>query len=270
MKDILSRFFENEKIEYYAALPYSALKVTRPYLTERVGLDPKTAVLFLIPYCFRKGKNLSSYAVARDYHLYIKGVTERLSKKLSAAYPEYKYLGFGDHSPIDERYAALSAGLGILGENGLVINEKYGSYVFIAELITDAPPELLSAVQPSPYKRCDGCGACISACPTGCLSGEGKCLSDITQKKGELTDSESALMRRVGTAWGCDECQTACPYNLRAEATPIGFFKEELIDELTEERLVAMSEEEFKERAYSWRGKGTVLRNLEILKSKPI
>ena len=266
MKKTIEGFFAEKKIEYFAALPYDSLRVTRPYLTERAGIVPRTAVLFLVPYYFRKGKNISSYAVARDYHFYIEEVTDGLSKKLSSAYPEYKFIGFGDHSPIDERHAALSAGLGILGDNGLVINEKYGSYVFIGELLTDASHELLSAAKPSDIRRCEHCGACVSACPTGCLSGKEECLSDITQKKRELTDAECELMRQIGTAWGCDECQRACPHNAEPAVTPIDFFKTEVIAELTSEHAKNMTEDEFRERAYAWRGKNTILRNLDIIK----
>lgn len=264
---MIDGFFADEKIEYFAALPYDSLRGARPYLIERAGLEPKTALLFLIPYYSREGVNISSYAVARDYHLYIKSLTERLADVLSSAYPEYKFIGFGDHSPIDERHAALSAGLGILGDNGLLINEIYGSYVFIAELLTDAPPELLGAKTPSEIKHCERCGACLAACPTGSLSGKGECLSDITQRKGELADSECELMRQVRTAWGCDECQRACPYNASPAITPIDFFKNDIIAELTGECMLSMAEDEFRSRAYAWRGKKTILRNLQILKN---
>lgn len=265
---MIDGFFVTEGIEYFAALPYDSVRVTRPYLTERAGLVPVTALVFLIPYYSSEGVNISSYAVARDYHLYIKDLTEGLADALRSAYPEYKFIGFGDHSPIDERHAALLAGLGVLGDNGLLINEKYGSFVFIAELLTDAPPELLGAVPPSEIKHCEHCGACLAACPTGCLSGRGACLSDITQKKGELTDPECELIRRVGTAWGCDVCQRVCPHNAVPEITPIEFFKTDLIAALMSERVESMPEDEFRSRAYAWRGRNTVLRNLKVLKNK--
>lgn len=265
MKDVLKSFFEAENIEYYATLSYECLDVCRAYLTEREGLVPRSAVIFLIPYFSVEGVNLSSYAVARDYHAYIRSVTERLSTALSAVYPEYKYLGFGDHSPINERRAASIAGLGILGDNGLLINERYGSYVFIAELITDAPPELLGEVAPREPLRCSGCSACIAACPTGRLSSLAPCLSEITQRKGELSEEEISLMLSAGTVWGCDACQRVCPHNQNAKSTPIKFFTEALLPELSTEAITKMSDSEFSERAYSWRGKNTVQRNLKLI-----
>ena len=266
MKKLISEFFSKENIEYYSALPYSALRITRPYLVEREGIVGASAIIFLIPYFSKEGVNISSYAVSRDYHLYIKQMTERLSKLLSEKYPEYKFVGFGDHSPIDERNAALISGLGILGDNGLIINEKYGSYVFIAELITDAPPELVGTQEPVAISACEGCGKCRAACPTGRLSGDAICLSDLTQKKGELTDGEASIIRQEGTVGGCDACQRVCPHNLAPKKTPVEFFNSDVIPELSAELVDSMSEEAFLERAFAWRGRKTVRRNLEISK----
>ena len=174
--------------------------------------------------------------------------------------------GYGDHSPISEVSAALVSGLGIVGDNGLIINEKYGSYVFIGDVVTDIEPELLGAVAPLDVKGCHHCGACKRACPTGILRGEGEdCLSAITQRKGELTGDECDMMRKYNTAWGCDLCQSICPYNKSAKTTPIEFFQRERISELTRELLDSMDKETFLRRAFSWRGRKTVERNLDIL-----
>ena len=163
--------------------------------------------------------------------------------------------------------AALVAGLGIVGDNGLIINEKYGSYVFIGDVVTDIPPEELGAIPPREVGHCHHCGACLRACPTGILRGEGAdCLSAITQRKGELTDEEITLMRKYNTAWGCDLCQSACPYNRNPLITPIQFFHRERIAYLTRDILDAMDKSAFMRRAFAWRGRKTVERNLDVLK----
>ena len=264
-------FFERENIEYYAAIDYSAAVEINPRLRERKGIDAKSIIVFLLPYYTGDTENLSRYAASLDYHIIIRDVTSRLSALITEIYPGSLAVGFGDHSPIDERGAALSAGLGILGENGLIINEKYGTYVFIADLVTDIPPDILGAVKPRPVLKCDGCGACKRACPTGILSGRSsECLSAITQKKGELSEGEIALMLKFNTVWGCDECQSACPHNFEPVVTPIEFFKKDRISHLTLSELSEMDDETFSERAFAWRGRKTVERNLEFYEKKQI
>ena len=105
----------------------------------------------------------------------------------------------------------------------------------------------------------------MRACPAERYGG---CFSAITQKKGELTDAESKMILEQRIAWGCDLCQSVCPYNREPIMTPIEFFHRERIGELTRERLDAMDKAEFTRRAFAWRGRRTVERNLDILLDK--
>lgn len=267
----IAEFFKNEKIEYYSALAYDDVFEVNSRLRERSNIDAKSVIIFLLPYYTGEAENLSRYAVSLDYHLIIKDVTARLVNLLGDIFPGCSAVGFGDHSPIDERGAALSAGLGMLGDNGLLINEKYGSYVFIADVVTDVSPERLGAVKPIPVLRCEGCGACKRKCPTGILNGEGtECLSAITQKKGELSSDEVEMLVKFNTVWGCDLCQSSCPHNAKPTLTTIEFFYKSRISKLTSEELNAMSEEDFSKRAFAWRGRKTVSRNLEYYEKNRI
>jgi len=266
MKKRITDYFEEKKIEYFAALDYNDVRQINPDLMERSGIVAKSLLIFLLPYYVGGAKNLSEYSASKDYHLIIREITSGLISVLKELYPENHFVGFGDHSPIDERGAALAAGLGILGDNGLLINEKYGTYVFLADVITDVPPSELSAVSPHPVLKCEGCGACKRACPTGILRGEGDdCLSAITQRKGELLESEIALMKAYNTVWGCDICQSVCPHNRGAFITPIEFFHEDRINLLTSEILNSLDKEAFEKRAFAWRKRKTVERNLKLL-----
>jgi epoxyqueuosine reductase QueG len=232
----------------------------------REDFRPRSVIIFLIPYYSGETVNLSRYAASKDYHLFVRGVTDRLSAFLKKHYPDSNSKGYGDHSPIDERRAALIGGLGVLGKNQLLINEKYGSYVFIAEVITDIDPAVLSADAPSEIRVCENCGKCLKECPTGKLcNNAAPCLSEITQRKGELSDREAELIRKINTAWGCDECQTVCPHNKNPKVTPIPFFREDRIEELNEDLLLSMDKKTFLERAFAWRGRKTLERNLKIL-----
>ena len=266
MKKEIEAFFASEKIEYFAVLDYAAVREINHGLLERSELRARSVIVFLLPYYVGGAVNLSEYSASRDYHIAIRAVTGRLIDHLRVLYPGNRFVGFGDHSPIDERGAALAAGLGILGKNGLIINEKYGTYVFIADVITDVDPKELGVITPIPVSSCEGCGACLRACPTGILRGEGEdCLSAITQRKGELARDEAELMRKYNTVWGCDLCQSSCPHNASPIVTPIDFFKESRIELLTSEVLDGMSDEEFKSRAFAWRKRKTIERNLKLL-----
>jgi epoxyqueuosine reductase len=265
MKNTVSKIFSKNNIEYFSLIDYSVCRETAPNIIERSKVTPKSVVLYLLPYYTERGENLSSYAVGIDYHAVIKRINDDLISALKAEYPDEEFVGFGDHSPIDERHAALISGLGILGENGLIINEKYGSYVFVGEIISTLPLRENEKTPITAVRRCGGCQRCKSACPTGILSGEGcDCLSAITQKKGELSGDEIALMLKYNTVWGCDECQRACPYNERVEKSPVSDFSTDCITYLTSERLALMDKAEFSRRAYAWRGRKTIARNLEI------
>lgn len=263
---MLKRFFLGEGIEYFAVLDYkNCIEISAPII-EREEFSPRSVILFLMPYYSGETENISRYAASLDYHLAIREVGERLREHILSVFPAAKMKIFGDHSPIAERHAALISGLGIAGDSGLLINEKYGTYVFIGDMITDIPAKDFGESKLYPISTCHHCGACKRACPTGILRGEGEeCLSAITQKKGELSPEEKALMVKYNTVWGCDLCQTSCPYNRDPLKTPLEFFYRERIDRLDKSTLGSMDKENFKKRAFAWRGRKTVERNLEII-----
>ena len=263
---MLKNYFLSKQIEYFAVLSYENCREINQRIVDRQGFTAKSVIIYLLPYYAGETDNLSRYASSYDYHLAIADINAGLENALHQKFPDANIRGYGDHSPIDERHAALISGLGIAGDNGLIINEKYGSYIFIGDVVTDIDPDLLGAIEPMAIRRCEGCGACKLACPTGILRGEGSdCLSAITQRKGELTDEEKALMRECNTLWGCDFCQTSCHHNKNPMLTPIEFFYRDRIPCLTAEILDAMSDDEFNKRAFAWRKRKTVERNIEIL-----
>ena len=258
----LDALFSEVGIEVYGALSIEDADIINARLLERECFTPRSILIFLVPYYAGECVNLSRYAAAKDYHIALKQITSRLIEGIKEKYPEASAKGYGDHSPIAERSAALRAGLGILGDNGLIINEKYGSYVFIGDVITDLPPDLLFAKPTEKIRTCSHCGRCKAACPSGILRGEGEdCLSAITQRKGSLTDAEIALMKKYNTVWGCDECQKVCPYNINAEKTTIEDFIKSANPRVTEETPI-------EGRAFSWRGEKVIKRNLRTVSNE--
>jgi len=213
----------------------------------------------------RPGRNLSLYAVVPDYHVTLMNMLERAAAELKALAPGHVFLPFADNSPIREVDAACRAGLGVRGRNNLLITPRFGSFVFIGEILTTLPFEGVE----SACACCDGCGLCAAACPTSALSGSFKrerCLSYLTQKKGELSPEEESALRKAPCVWGCDLCQLACPRNRGAEkASSCG---QELWS-ISREHLEGLSPGQFRKayggRAFAWRGAKTLLRNLRLV-----
>ncbi len=272
MRELLSK----KGIEQIGALRLSDCKIIRPYLLERASLDVDSyVIMMLLPYRSEaKPTNLSVYASVPDYHSFVEVIRADIKSYLGARFEGERFEVFADHSPIDEVNAACKAGLGFIGDNGLLINEKYSSFVFLCEIITSIEPSRLGLELASGdyISRCLGCGACAAACPCGCIGEDAQpkseCLSAITQKKGELSEGEISLMLESGCAWGCDICQAVCPYTKGAAPTPIEFFKSDIVTTLSSELINSMSDEEFESRAFSWRGRKTVLRNLELFEKQ--
>lgn len=121
---------------------------------------------------------------------------------------------FVDTAPVLERYWAQRAGLGWIGKNHQLIIPRAGSMFFLGEIFL--PYEFDSYDSPMP-SRCGNCRRCIEACPTCAIADEWgfdseKCLSyQLIENRGEL--SEQAKQSMGTTIYGCDRCQTACPWN---------------------------------------------------------
>lgn len=229
----------------------------------RLPQKAKTVIVACFPYLLNsenyQNLNISKYAVVADYHTVALKLLNSAIMKLQQLYPEHEFASFADNSPIPEVKAACFAGLGVRGKNTLLITPKYGSYVFIGEIVTSLELNCDAAIE-SP---CIGCGKCIEACPSGALSKSGfdkaVCLSEITQKKGILSEKEENMIRECGCVWGCDICQDICPMNKNAEITQIKEFLASPIAFLSEGcRLEG--------RAYEWRGRKVIERNLSLRK----
>ena len=270
MLGVISALLEQKGISLVAPVPLSRCHITRRYLLEREEILDGTAFMIAVPYytteCDDPARNISAYAVGADYHVFFKQLFDELLPLLRARFAQNRFAGFADHSPIAEVDAAAKAGLGVRGCNHLLLTERYSSFVFLGEIITDAVIDV-PAREP---KDCSRCGACERACPVALDSRE--CLSALSQCKGELTPKAEQALLRERVIWGCDQCQQACPVTLAAKKngsiySELRFFKDSAIPHLSPEALSAMSEEEFAARAYSWRGRAVIGRNLELAHS---
>jgi epoxyqueuosine reductase QueG len=247
--------------KYRDALPLIECRQQR-----RLPNEPKAVVVMLFPYYAGEypERNVSRYAMADDYHGICAVYLKAFAKMLQSAHPGHEFAPFVDVSPIREVEAARLAGLGVIGRNGMLINEKYGSRVFIGEIVTTLD---MPASQPT-EGGCLECGKCEAACPGGAIQkdkpvNKERCLSHISQKKGALTETEQALLKKNGFVWGCDICADICPHNQNPKTTPIDAFKQNLLPILTHENL----EDALKTKPFNWRGRDVLLRNLGILQN---
>lgn len=159
---------------------------------------------------------MARYSQGTDYHLWFKGKLKQIALELKKNFREHEFLPLVDTSPVLEREYAMRAGLGWIGKNCCVINEKRGSFFFIGEIYTTLE---LSESADQAADRCGTCRRCIEACPTQALVSER--LLDATQCISYLTiESKSAppetLRQSIGDwFFGCDICQDVCPWNLK-------------------------------------------------------
>ncbi len=258
MKNNIERILKEEKIEYFGIIPFSLCKIINQPLLERKWGDKeiKSAIMLLVPYYTGEypDRNISLYAVSRDYHLYFNKLYERLIPQINKIYPNNTFVGFADNSPIGETGAAAIAGLGVIGDKSQLINSKYGSYTFIGEILTDL---VFDSYDVHEISFCNHCGECTRACPVD----EG-CFSGLTQKKGILEKSTADLIKKTGSVWGCDICGMSCPMNKNISKTSIEFFYDKTMPLISSEIISKMPKEKFEERAFAWKGKNTILRNL--------
>lgn len=235
---------------------------------EKSGESFKTAMVALFPYFTGEDEksNLSKYCQSEDYHKVCARILDKICRECN--FKDYKI--FCDTGYHIDRALAFDAGLGFYGKNSMLINDKLGSYFFIAYALLNERLETHAPLE----KSCIGCDSCVKKCPNGAILNSGKiceerCVSSITQKKGGLTHKEEELIKTGGLVFGCDVCQDVCPHNRNLSCTKIADFLSERINVLTLSDIESLSNREFKEKyakyAFSWRGKKVLERNLKIL-----
>lgn len=267
LRDILE---DRRKKGYYTSFEESDLeKRWNPLLTME---NAKTIIVCMFPYYTGdvENSNLSKYIYPLDYHIVAKNKLNKIGEYLKGEIESFEYLAFVDSGPLVDRYLAHLGGLGFYGINSHLINQKYGSYFFIGYIICNYEFGFDKPIEGT----CIKCGECIRRCPGNAILGDfninpNKCISYITQKKDELTAEQIEILKRGKTIFGCDICQEVCPHNRGISKTPIREFSENLIYRLEYEKLIAMSNKEFKKvywnRAFGWRGRNTIIRNFDEL-----
>ena len=221
---------------------------------------------------------ISRYAWGSDYHEVLWEKLNALVGEMRNRFPEpFEARASADTGPVQERILAKHAGLGWIGKNTLLLNQKMGSWLFLGTILTDL--ELTATVENKellPKDLCGTCTRCIDACPTGALVNPyvmdaRRCIAYLTI---ELRGPIPVEFRETtgNHVFGCDICQDVCPWNRKSPRTQVEKFQPRKISGTTEslfhprlEWLLNLSEVEYREafrgsamKRAKWRG---ILRN---------
>ncbi len=167
---------------------------------------------------FAKPARIAMYAQNNDYHFWLKEKLNQTIHLLQKEFPEHIFLPFVDSGPVLERDLAYRSGLGWFGKNTCLIHHQKGSLFFIAEILTSLPVSTIntSAITTHP-DLCGTCTKCIDVCPTQALTKDktmkaDQCISYLTIESKKTAPLD--LRKKIGDwFFGCDLCQTVCPWN---------------------------------------------------------
>ena len=162
----------------------------------------------------RSGR-IARYAWGDDYHEVIAAKLDKIDEFLRTFGGHQKC--YVDTGPVLERDHASDAGVGWHGKSTMLIDERLGTWFFLAEILTTLE---LPADDPVPH-RCGTCDRCITACPTGAITAPHRldarrCISYLTI---ELKTAIPVELRPLlgDRIFGCDDCLDACPWNRFAQ-----------------------------------------------------
>ena len=215
--------------------------------------------LLLLGFCYEKVhaekpvrfKNVAKYAQGPDYHRWAKERLAKLAELHRSLYPNGRCRGVVDTAPLLERSFAVSAGLGWIGKNTMLINERFGSRFFLAAMLST---ECLDQIpfwtnlcnvtfdEKRAACQCGDCRKCLDACPMSALAepfqlDARRCLNYWTiEHRGEIPPD---IKEHLGEHFfGCDRCQDVCPRNVHVGST----VDDESIPEVD---LMSLTQEEF-------------------------
>ena len=167
---------------------------------------------------------ISVYARGRDYHKVMRKRLEQLAQKIQGEVSALGYRVFTDSAPVLEVELGVQSGLGWRGKHTLLLSRDSGSMFFLGEIYLNIPLQPTAKEEP----HCGTCRSCIDVCPTGAITkpyvlDARKCISYLTIEHTGTIPIE--LRAKIGNhIYGCDDCQTACPWNKYAQSSQVEDF----------------------------------------------
>lgn len=198
----------------------------------------------------RREAFLGNYAVGDvDYHDFIRQKLNTIIQEISPSEPSANWRGVVDTAPLMERDYARLAGLGWIGKNTLLLNREWGSYFFLAALLTDLklpPTESLKT------DHCGNCTACLDACPTQAfvaphVMDASRCISYLSiEFRGSIPEHLRPKMENW--IFGCDVCQIVCPWNRKRKSGTLPVLEPENLEQKQSLRhWLTLDEDEFRQ-----------------------
>lgn len=173
---------------------------------------------------------IARYAWGMDYHKAVMRKMKQVCYRIKALVPEGVTRAYVDTGLTMQKALAAQAGIGWIGKNSLLIVPGIGSYCFIGIVFLSIPLEFSAPIS----DQCGSCRACLKACPNKALVHDyvldaRRCTAYLTiEKEGKFSKTEAKNLH--GWLYGCDTCQTVCPYNqkwnLPGDPQYGAFFKE--------------------------------------------
>ena len=200
---------------------------------------------------------ISRYAWGDDYHEIIKPKLQQFAAWLrDYARSEVENVEtrlFVDTGRMVDRAVAQRAGLGWYGKNTNILTKGWGSWIFLAEIVTNLPlgGERGNLYDAPSKASCGSCEICLHACPTGALPApyvldNTRCISFLTiELRGSIPLELRPLMGNL--IFGCDICQQVCPVNIVAERR-LGLRKDGRISSPSSQPVEFRPRQEFRPR----------------------
>ncbi len=163
---------------------------------------------------------ISRYAWGDDYHVVMRELVQRCIERLQKQFPANRFLYYCDTGPVMDKVWAQRAGSGWIGKHTNVINHEIGSWIFLAEIITD----LECDCDPPAVDHCGSCRACIDACPTEAIVepyvlDANRCISYLTIECRDDKIPDHFASKLENWIFGCDICQDVCPWNKKFQTS---------------------------------------------------